>query len=143
MIVVIFVIFILNFSLNFCDHFFFIFDKERMIVKILIFGSLFREAIHIQLSNKGMHIFMFEIDGQYNIGKIVLIYYHKTIAIVIPMDDIFVLLVLNQGYLYLEDLIGFKKKSWWFFCWKKRHSFKNNIKNIRGYWVIKDNLFRD
>ena len=63
MVTVIFVIFILNFSLNFCDHFGFLFDKEGMEVKILVFGSFFREPIHIELSYKGMHIVMFEIDG--------------------------------------------------------------------------------
>lgn len=55
--------FIFCFSGYFCYEFWLVFKEECVEVIILISGSLFGEAVHVELSYVGVHVVVFEVDG--------------------------------------------------------------------------------
>jgi len=59
----------LNFSLNFRYELWLSFNKRRMMVVVHVFVAFFGETVHIELSNKGMKVSMFEVDRKNYFGK--------------------------------------------------------------------------
>lgn len=70
-----------------------------------LFLADFVEIVHIELSYEGRKLLMFEILGQNLILKEILVFYDKAIAIISPLNDMTILLVL-QNLIGLHYEIG-------------------------------------
>ena len=62
-----------------------------MVVVILTLRPLLRKSIHVQLSDKGMHVVVLEIYGKNVVGETVLVADHETCALLRPVDYVTVL----------------------------------------------------
>lgn len=62
--------------------------SEEIWVEVIIIGpsTFFGETVHVELSNIGMHVFVFEVDGE-NIGRKLLdVLNNKSIFFFIPAN---------------------------------------------------------
>ena len=85
----------------------FVFQKERMLEHLVI-TALFLELvkiIHIQLSNEGRKVVMFEILWQNLIAEQIWLFYLKAVASWSPADDVVKLLAVH-------DLVYLNQKRW-------------------------------
>ena len=69
-------------------------DKERMVIIVDIFTSLLGESIHIELSNVGVHILMFEVIGEYVRGELLNILNDEPTLVLVPSNSIAELMLL-------------------------------------------------
>jgi hypothetical protein len=55
---------ILNFSLNFRNQLGLVLPKHGVEVVILVSIPFFREAVHVELTDEGVHVAVLEVDGE-------------------------------------------------------------------------------
>ena len=93
---VIFGYFVLYFSLNLGDEVRFSFTEKRVVVVVVVFVSFFGEAIHVELSDEGMHVPMLEVLRKHNVYKTILAANYESIILLIPSNNMTVLGFLNR-----------------------------------------------
>ena len=66
-----------------------------MVIVVMTMISLFGEAVHVELTYVGVHVFVFEEHWKYVIGKFLRIGNYKSVLGLVPVYNVAVLAILT------------------------------------------------